>query len=130
MAEKKTGGVRKGSPSPNAITLVINGQVHDLNVGSRPGEVEVFHTLSQTLRDTLGLTGTKLSCDNGACGCCTVIMEGKAVLSCKILTVECDGKENNDYRRAQRPEDRRTRPAPAGVHRPYGLPVRLLHARA
>jgi carbon-monoxide dehydrogenase small subunit len=92
MAERKTSRVRKGSPSPNAITLVVNGQVLELNVGGRSGEVEAFHTLSQTLRDTLGMTGTKLSCDNGACGCCTVIMEGKAVLSCKLLTVECDGK--------------------------------------
>ena len=107
MAEKKTGGVRKGSPSPNAITLVINGQVHDLNVGSRPGEVEPFHALSHTLRETLGLTGTKLSCDNGACGCCTVIMDGKAVLSCKILTVECDGKTVTTIEGLQRPEDRR-----------------------
>jgi len=75
-----------------SITLVVNGQAYELNVGSRPGEVEPFHTLSQTLRNTLGLTGTKLSCDQGACGACTVIMNGKAVLSCKLLTVECDGK--------------------------------------
>jgi len=75
-----------------SITLVVNGQAYELNVGSRPGEVEPFHTLSQTLRNTLGLTGTKLSCDQGACGACTVIMNGKAVLSCKLLTVECGGK--------------------------------------
>ena len=75
-----------------SITLVVNGQAYELDVGSRPGEVEPFHTLSQTLRNTLGLTGTKLSCDQGACGACTVIMNGKAVLSCKLLTVECDGK--------------------------------------
>ena len=75
-----------------SITLVVNGQAYELNVGSRPGEVEPFHTLSQTLRNTLGLTGTKLSCDQGVCGACTVIMNGKAVLSCKLLTVECDGK--------------------------------------
>lgn len=75
-----------------SITLVVNGQTYELNVGGRPGEVEPFHTLSQTLRNTLGLTGTKLSCDQGACGACTVIMDGRAVLSCKLLTVECDGK--------------------------------------
>jgi aerobic-type carbon monoxide dehydrogenase small subunit (CoxS/CutS family) len=92
MADKRTSRARRGSSQPESITLTVNGQSYDLRIGSRPGEVEPFHTLSQTLRDTLGLTGTKLACDEGACGCCTVIMDGKAVLSCKILTVECDGK--------------------------------------
>jgi carbon-monoxide dehydrogenase small subunit len=54
--------------------------------------VDPAHTLSYTLRETLGLTGTKMSCDNGACGGCTVIMDGEAVLACMTLTVECDGK--------------------------------------
>jgi carbon-monoxide dehydrogenase small subunit len=49
-------------------------------------------TLAQTLRETLGLTGTKISCDHGACGACTVIMDGKPILSCMMLAVECDGK--------------------------------------
>ncbi len=92
MAERKTSRVRKGSPEPDEITLVVNGQTLSLSMGNRAGEVEPFHTLSKTLRDTLGLTGTKISCDEGACGACTVIMDGKAVLSCKLLTVECDGK--------------------------------------
>ena len=91
-----TGGKAKRTlrkaPESESIRLVINGQAYDLNIGSRFGEVEPFHTLSRTLRDTLGLTGTKVSCDQGACGACTVIMDGKAVLSCKLLTVECDGK--------------------------------------
>jgi carbon-monoxide dehydrogenase small subunit len=77
---------------PESITLTVNGRVHELRVGDRVGEVEPFHALSHTLRETLGLTGTKLSCDQGACGACTVIMDGKAVLSCKLLTVECNGK--------------------------------------
>ena len=92
MAEGKTIRTRRKAPKTESIRLVINGQTYDLNIGSRFGEVEPFHTLSQTLRDTLGLTGTKLSCDQGACGACTVIMDEKAVLSCKLLTVECDGK--------------------------------------
>ena len=91
MAESKASPARRKAPKIESITLVVNGQTYDLNVGARPGEVEPFHTLSQTLRDTLGLTGTKLSCDQGACGACTVIMDGRAVLSCKLLTVECDG---------------------------------------
>jgi aerobic carbon-monoxide dehydrogenase small subunit len=92
MATKKTTQAKKREPDAQPINITINGKVWELAVGSRSGEVEPFHTLSHTLRETLGLTGTKISCDNGACGCCTVIMDGKAVLSCKILTVECDGK--------------------------------------
>ena len=92
MAKGKTIRTRRKASETESIRLVINGQTYDLNIGSRSGEVETFHTLSQTLRETLGLTGTKLSCDQGACGACTVIMDGKAVLSCKLLTVECDGK--------------------------------------
>jgi aerobic-type carbon monoxide dehydrogenase small subunit (CoxS/CutS family) len=70
----------------------VNGQDYRFNVGTEPYEISPTHTLSWTLRETLGLTGTKVSCDQGACGSCTVIMDGRAVLSCKILTVECDGK--------------------------------------
>jgi aerobic carbon-monoxide dehydrogenase small subunit len=92
MAASKASRARRKLPKIESITLVVNGQTYDLNVGNRPGEVEPFHTLSQTLRDTLGLTGTKLSCDQGACGACTVIMDRRAILSCKLLTVECDGK--------------------------------------
>ena len=92
MAAKKRNQTRKPATDGEAITLTVNGQVHMLNVGGRSGEVEPFDTLSHTLRKTLVLTGTKVSCDNGACGACTVIMDGRAVLSCKILTVECDGK--------------------------------------
>ncbi|MEW6667062.1 MAG: (2Fe-2S)-binding protein [Thermodesulfobacteriota bacterium] len=72
-------------------TITVNGEEHRLRVGSNPGEVAPWHTLSYTLRETLGLTGTKVGCDRGACGACTVIMNGKPVPSCMILTVECDG---------------------------------------
>jgi carbon-monoxide dehydrogenase small subunit len=75
------------------ITLTVNGVSHELEVGSEPDQVGPSHTLAHTLRETLGLTGTKVSCDNGACGCCTVLMDEKAILSCMTLTVECDGKE-------------------------------------
>ncbi|NLX91291.1 MAG: (2Fe-2S)-binding protein [Firmicutes bacterium] len=75
------------------ITLTVNGKLHTFSVGESPHEVPPSHTLAQTLREKLGLTGTKISCDHGACGCCTVIMDGKAVLSCMLLTVECNGKE-------------------------------------
>lgn len=52
-----------------------------------------FHlTLLDFLRDTLGLTGTKKSCNLGTCGACTVLLNGQAVNSCLILAVEADGK--------------------------------------
>lgn len=75
------------------IRLTVNGEPHELKIGNKPNEIDPSHTLAHTLRETLGLTGTKVSCDNGACGCCTVLMDNKAVLSCMMLTVECDGKK-------------------------------------
>jgi carbon-monoxide dehydrogenase small subunit len=93
MAVKAAGLAGKKAPKADPITLTVNGQDYELDIGSRTGEIEQFHTLSYTLRETLGLTGTKISCDNGACGACTVIMDGKAILSCKTLTVECDGRK-------------------------------------
>jgi aerobic carbon-monoxide dehydrogenase small subunit len=91
MAEGKATRSQRNASETESIRLVVNGQTYDLNVGNRPGEVEVFHSLARTLRETLGLRGTKVSCDHAACGACTVIMNGRAVLSCKMLTVECDG---------------------------------------
>lgn len=92
MPKTKTKQGKQRIPRAEPITLTVNGRDYELGVGNRPGEVEPCHTLSHTLRETLGLTGTKVSCEDGACGACTVIMDGRAVLSCKTLTVECDGK--------------------------------------
>ncbi len=74
------------------INLIVNGQSHQLKIGSRSGEIGPSDTLAYTLRETLGLTGTKIGCDHGACGACTVVMDGKAILSCMALTVEMDGR--------------------------------------
>jgi len=74
------------------ITLTVNGTCHQLEVGDRPFQVAPSHTLAHTLRETLNLTGTKIGCDQGACGSCTVIMDGTAILSCMTLTVECHGR--------------------------------------
>ena len=67
-----------------SIHLFINGKAYKL-------DVEPSETLAQTLRE-IGLTGTKVGCDHGACGACTVIADGEAILSCMTLTVDCDGK--------------------------------------
>lgn len=74
------------------ITFTVNGERYKLRIGNNRDEVAPNHTLSHTLRETLNLTGTKVGCDRGSCGACTVLMDGKPVPSCMILTVECDGK--------------------------------------
>ncbi len=73
------------------INLTVNGQPYQLKIGNQSGEIGPSDTLAHTLRETLGLTGTKIGCDRGACGACTVLMDGKAILSCMVLTVETDG---------------------------------------
>jgi aerobic-type carbon monoxide dehydrogenase small subunit (CoxS/CutS family) len=75
------------------IGLTVNGTIYELEVGERTFNIAPSYTLAQTLRETLGLTGTKIGCDQGACGSCTVLMDGVPVLSCMILTVECAGKK-------------------------------------
>ncbi len=92
MAASKPDNSVTKLPGTRRVRFKINGQFHEFNVGHGTAEISPAHTLSHTLRENLGLTGTKVSCDQGACGCCTVIMDGKAVLSCKVLTIECDGK--------------------------------------
>src|SRR4030042_5033276 len=56
-------------------------------------QVEPDWTLYYLIHDKLGLTGAKLMCDRGACGSCTVIMNGRAILSCMTLAIECDGNQ-------------------------------------
>jgi aerobic carbon-monoxide dehydrogenase small subunit len=104
MGQNRPIRVSRIDSQPESITLTVNGQVHEFGIGNRVGEVEPFHTLSHTLRETFGLTGTKLSCDQGACGACTVIMDGKAVLSCKLLTIECRGKSITTIEGLRSPE--------------------------
>lgn len=66
--------------------LNVNGVVYDIDVEPR-------WTLVFVLREKLGLTGTKLACGNGECGNCTVLIDGKPVLSCLTLAVESEDKE-------------------------------------
>lgn len=68
------------------IELNINGEVYELAVEPRT-------TLVKVLREDLGLTGTKHSCDTGDCGACTVLINGRPFASCLTLAIEAQGKE-------------------------------------
>ena len=68
-----------------AITITVNGETHKLDVEDR-------WTLVETLRDHLNLTGTKIGCDRGECGACTVLLDGTPVYACSQLVVWVDGR--------------------------------------
>lgn len=75
------------------ITLTVNGKDYEIYVGSGRNDMPESETLAHTLRERLELTGLKIGCDQGACGCCTVIRNEKAVTSCMTLTMDCDGAD-------------------------------------
>ena len=68
------------------LELRINGEVHQI-------DVPVGRSLAQTLRESLGLTGTKIACNEGHCGACTVLVAGVPTLSCITLAHTLDGAE-------------------------------------
>jgi xanthine dehydrogenase YagT iron-sulfur-binding subunit len=70
----------------STITLVVNGRRQKILVEAR-------WSLLYVLRDHLGLTGTKVGCERGECGACTVLIDGKARYACMTLAVEADGHE-------------------------------------
>ena len=67
------------------VTITVNGTV-------RTFDAATHQTLLDALRDRLNLTGTKECCAEGECGACTVLLNGRAVNSCLVLAVECDGE--------------------------------------
>jgi carbon-monoxide dehydrogenase small subunit len=67
------------------ISLQVNGRWREL-------EVEPQETLSQVLRERLGLTGVKVGCEAGECGACTVLLDGVPIVSCLFLAVWADGR--------------------------------------
>lgn len=77
----------------NKVTFILNGVERTLSVGDAFGQLKPRETLIETLRERFGLTGAKLSCNDGACGCCTVLVDNLAVPSCSLLTVDVDGKK-------------------------------------
>ncbi len=68
------------------IELRVNGEVYEI-------AIQPWRTLLEVLRGDIGLTGAKRGCDEGDCGACTVILDGKPVASCLVLAVEAQGKD-------------------------------------
>jgi aerobic-type carbon monoxide dehydrogenase small subunit (CoxS/CutS family) len=68
------------------VALRINDRLHEL-------AVEPHRSLADVIRTDIALTGTKVSCGEGTCGSCTVLVDGRAVLACLTLAVACDGAD-------------------------------------
>jgi len=68
------------------IRFTLNGEQTDISFAA-------YKTLLEVLREDLGHTGTKHGCELGECGACAVLVDGKPVLSCLVLAVECEGRE-------------------------------------
>ena len=68
------------------LRLTINDRLHEL-------EAEPHRSLADVIRTDAALTGTKVACGEGTCGSCTVLLDGRAVLSCLTLAVACDGAD-------------------------------------
>jgi aerobic-type carbon monoxide dehydrogenase small subunit (CoxS/CutS family) len=80
------GAPEHGYNDKKHIALVVNGKKVEADIDARM-------TLAEFLREGLDLTGTKVGCNRGECGSCTVILDGIAVYSCTMLAVEAAGKE-------------------------------------
>jgi len=72
--------------SDRTIFLNVNGERYEV-------QVKTTATLADVLREKLGLTGTNVMCNEGECGACTVLMNGKPVLSCMTLAIDAEGKD-------------------------------------
>ena len=102
-----------------SVTLTVNGQRHQ-------HEVDARLLLVHYLRDTLGLTGTKIGCDTSQCGSCTVLVDGDAVKSCTCLTAQADGASVTTIEGLAAPGD--AAPDPGSVLEQARPAVRVLHA--
>lgn len=75
---------KKRDKNSNKVSLTVNGSAHAF-------EVKASTTLAELLRDKLLLKGTKIACNHGECGACTVLLNGRAVYSCHMLALDADG---------------------------------------
>lgn len=74
----------KPTASTERVRLAVNGTRHELNLDTRQSVLDI-------LRENLGLTGTKKGCNQGACGACTILLNGRRVVSCLTLAAMHDG---------------------------------------
>jgi aerobic carbon-monoxide dehydrogenase small subunit len=95
------------------VRLCVNGQSYDAIVEPRL-------TLADFLRERCGLTGTHLGCEHGACGACTVLLDGAAVRSCLIFAVQTDGMEVTTVE-GMAAEDGELSPVQAAMRECHGL---------
>ena len=84
MAKKSTSKTK--TDMKQKMELQVNGRVYEVFV-------EPWKTLLEVLREEVGLTGAKMGCDDGNCGACTVIVDGKAIKSCLMLVPQAKGKK-------------------------------------
>src|ERR1700692_2082963 len=84
LADVPQGALSEASIIP--VTLQINGTAHTLRIEPRV-------SLLDALREHLDLTGTKKGCNQGACGACTVLVDGQRTLSCLALAVQFEGRQ-------------------------------------
>lgn len=82
---RSVNGTSLRGPGPIDIAFTVNGKAAAVRVPPR-------RTLLDTLRQSLALTGTKRVCDEGTCGACTVIVDGRPIYACMTLAVACEGK--------------------------------------
>ena len=94
------------------VTLTVNGETHT-------AEVEPRLLLVHFLREHLNLTGTHIGCDTTHCGACTVLMNGRAVKSCTVLTVQADGATIKTIEGMA--ENGKMHPLQEGFHVEHGL---------
>ena len=106
-------------PDAVSITLQVNGKTKTLRAEPRM-------TLAEALRGPLGLTGTKIACNRGACSACTVWLDGTPVCACMMLAIDVGDTPCHDHRRP-RPR-RHAASGAAGLHRSRRAAMRLLHA--
>lgn len=85
-ADAQTGGARVVGPGEVPVTLTVNGRRVELRIEPRV-------TLLDALRQRADLTGNKRGCDRGACGACSMIVDGRLVYSCSTLAIEVQGKQ-------------------------------------